>query len=65
MPLGPTLPFTDNLFDPVGLNEYTPQKAAGILADPPESDPRPKEHALAATRAPYPPEEPPLIKIGL
>ena len=56
---------TDNLLDPDGLNPYTPQKAAGILTDPPESVPTPKAQTLEATRAASPPEEPPLTKSGL
>jgi hypothetical protein len=64
-PLGPTRPLIDSLLDPVGLKPNTPQKAAGILADPPESEPTPKAQALAATIAPYPPDEPPLMKAGL
>ena len=64
-PPGPTRPLIESLFDPVGLQAKTPQKAAGILADPPESEPTPKAQAFDATNAPYPPDEPPLIKAGL
>ena len=65
MPLGPTLPFTDSLFEPVGLNAYVPDQAAGILTDPPESDPKPKAETDEATSVPSPPDEPPLKNLGL
>lgn len=39
-PVNPNLPLILNLF-PVPLKEYTPQKAAGILAEPKESLPIP------------------------
>lgn len=64
-PLGPTLPFIDTLFEPVGLYPKIPQNAAGILAEPPESDPTPNALALVDTRMASPPDEPPLIKLEL
>ena len=65
VPLGPTLPFIESLFEPVGLYPKMPQKAAGILADPPESDPTPNALALVDTRIASPPDEPPLMKFEL
>jgi len=59
LPNTPSLPFVDNLLLPVGLNPYTPQKAAGILTEPAESEQTPKTDAPEATCAPYPPDEPP------
>lgn len=64
-PLGPTLPFIDTLLEPVGLYPKIPQNAAGILAEPPESDPIPNALALVETRIASPPDEPPLIKLEL
>ncbi len=61
-PEGPTRPLFESLLLPVGLKPYTPQKDAGILADPPESEPTPNTEALIETWAAYPPDEPPLIK---
>lgn len=65
LPLTPTLPFTDSLLLPVGLNPYTPQKAAGILTDPAESEHNPKAEDRVATCTPYPPDEPPAIFLVL
>lgn len=62
MPVTPTLPFTESLLDPVGLNPTTPQNAAGILIEPAVSDPMENEAHRVATATASPPEEPPLIK---
>lgn len=48
-PVTPTLPLIDNLLLPVGLKPYTPQKAAGILTEPAESEHNPKADVLVAT----------------
>jgi hypothetical protein len=50
-PDAPSLPFLDSLALPVGLYPTTPEKAAGILEDPAESDARPKAEHLVATAA--------------
>ena len=47
--------------DPVGLNPTTPQKEAGILADPAVSEQTLKGVQWVATAAAQPPEEPPLM----
>lgn len=52
---------TDNLFDPVGLKPTTPQKDAGILADPAVSEHILKGVQRVATAAAHPPDEPPLM----
>jgi len=65
LPDTPTLPLTDNLLLPVGLNPYTPQKAAGILTEPAESEHTENADALVATWGPYPPEDPPAMNFGL
>ena len=57
----PSRPFTDNLFDPVGLKPTTPQKDAGILTDPAVSEQMLKDVQQVATAAAQPPDEPPLI----
>jgi hypothetical protein len=48
-----------------GLNEYTPQKLAGILTEPAESEPNPNALLRVLTRTHYPPEDPPLTNSGL
>jgi hypothetical protein len=47
------------------LNPKTPQKAAGILAEPPESEPKPNAVPFEATIAPSPPEDPPQVNLLL
>lgn len=61
-PVTPTLPLTESLFDPVGLNPMVPENAAGILAEPAVSDPIANAAHLVATAAASPPDEPPLMK---
>lgn len=61
-PEAPNRPFLESLTLPVGLNPTTPQNAAGILADPAESEANPKAEHRVATEAPSPPEDPPLMK---
>ena len=46
---------------PVGLNPIVPEKAAGIFADPAESELIPKAAHLLAIDPAYPPDDPPLI----
>lgn len=43
----------------VGLKDLVPVKEAGILKDPPRSEPKAKGTHLAATKAASPPELPP------
>src|SRR5581483_604329 len=43
----------------VGFNPTTEQKLAGLLTDPPVSEPREIIHSIELTDAPLPPEEPP------
>lgn len=59
-PVTPTLPFLDILY-PVGFNPYRPQKLAGILILPAESEQIPKGEHFAETIPHNPPEEPPTV----
>ena len=61
MPVTPSFPVFDILLLPVGLNPTTPQKEAGILADPAASEHTPKAEHFVATLTASPPEDPPLI----
>lgn len=64
-PLRDILPLRLNLLLPLGLKEKAPQKLAGILKEPAESDPIPKGVPLIATIGASPPADPPLINSGL
>ncbi len=44
----------------MGLNPEIPQKMAGVLIDPPISDPIPNGEQPDAISEPSPPDEPPL-----
>ena len=48
----------------LGLNPTTPQQAAGIRIDPPESEPSAASARPAASAAAEPPLEPPAIRPG-
>ncbi len=48
----------------VGLKPTTPQQAAGMRIEPPESLPRPTTASPAATAAAEPPLEPPAMRPG-
>jgi hypothetical protein len=50
-PLTAIRPMRLNLRLPEGLNEYTPQKLAGILTDPAESEASPNALLRVLTRA--------------
>jgi hypothetical protein len=54
------IPAILDLFE-VGLNPTTPEQAAGDLILPPMSVPIPKPTHRKATRAPSPPELPPVV----
>src|SRR5579859_2788354 len=47
-----------------GLKPTTPHSAAGILIDPPVSDPTAQSHIPAATATADPPDEPPATRLG-
>src|SRR5712671_1151206 len=48
----------------VGLNPVTPQKCAGMRIEPPVSEPSAAGISRAATAAPEPDDEPPVMRAG-
>ena len=57
-------PEAGNLYE-VGLKPYTPLQAAGERMEPPLSVPMPRQEPRIPSKAPSPPELPPLVNVVL